>query len=97
MVITQEHRQQIESIIKQMDCPKNFRCYKSGFENLSEVGIVGDFDMIECIEKGAQTCELGSPVGLGVVCKCPLRNYIAKNFHRNCGCNIPMHIVSQIH
>jgi hypothetical protein len=85
MIITQKHEQQIENIIKQMDCPKSFECYKSGFENLSEVGIVGDFNMIECIEEGAQTCEFGSPVGLGAICKCLLRNYISKNFHRNWG------------
>jgi len=94
MVITQEHKQQIENIIKQMDCPKSFECYKSEFENLNEVGIVGDFDMIECIEEGAQTCEFGSSVGLGVICKCPLRNYIAKNFHRNCGGSICINSVS---
>jgi len=88
MVITQEHMQEIENIIKQMDCPKSFECYKSGFENLSEVGIVGDFDMIECMEEGAQTCEFGFPVGHGTICKCPLRNYIAKHFHRNYSSNV---------
>jgi hypothetical protein len=82
MVLTQENKKQIEEIIKEMDCPKDFECYKSGFEKLSEVGIVGDAKMIECIEESAKTCEFGLSFGLGFICKCPVRNYIAKNFYR---------------
>ena len=82
MVIAQEHRIQIENIIKKMDCPIGFVCYKSDFENLGEVGIVSDAKMIECIEKHAKTCQFGFSMGLGIICKCPLRNYIAKNFYR---------------
>ena len=82
MVITQEHQTQIEDIIKNMDCPKDFVCYKSDFEKLGEVGILGDARMIECIEEYAKTCQFGFSFGLGVICKCPLRNYIAKNFYR---------------
>ena len=82
MVITQENKQQIEEIIRRMDCPRNFECYKSDFGSMGEVGIVGDAVMIECIEERGWKCEFGSPRGPGVVCKCPLRNYIAKNFWR---------------
>ena len=85
MEIAQEDRQQIEDIIKGMDCPRAFECYRSDFENLGEVGIVGDFKMIACIEERGHTCEFGFSFGLGVNCQCPLRNYIAKNYHRNCG------------
>jgi hypothetical protein len=82
MVITQENKKQIEEIIKEMNCPKDFQCYKSNFENLIDVGIVSDAKMIECIEECAKTCEFGHSFGLGFICKCPLRNYIARNFHR---------------
>ncbi len=82
MVITQEDKQQIEEIIRGMDCPRDFECYKSDFESMGEVGIVGDAVMLECIERRGRTCEFGSPRGLGVICECPLRNYIAKNFWR---------------
>ena len=82
MVIAQEHRIQIEGIIKNMECPIDFVCYKSDFENLCEVGIVGDAKMIECIEKHAKSCQFGISFGLGFICKCPLRNYITKNFYR---------------
>ena len=91
MVIAPEDIQQIEDIMEGMDCSRDFECYRSDFENLGEVGIVGDFKMIECIEERGQTCEFGFSFGLGVICRCPLRMYIAKNYQRNCGSNhIPM-------
>ena len=65
-----------------MDCPRDFECYKSDFESMGEVGIVGDAVMLECIERRGRECEFGSHRGLGVICGCPLRNYIAKNFRR---------------
>ena len=91
VIIAQGHKLHIENVMQGMDCPRDFECYRSGLEKLGEVGIVGDFDMIECIEEDAQTCEFGSPCGLGILCKCPLRNFIAKDYHRYCSSNnIPM-------
>ncbi len=85
MVIAQEHKLCIENIMQGMDCPRDFDCHQSGFENLAEVGIVGDFKMIECLGERGHTCEFGFSFGLGVICKCPLRIFIAKNYHRHCG------------
>ena len=82
MVVTQENKRQIEEIIRAMHCPRDFECYKSDFQNVGEVGIVGDAAMLECIEPRGRTCEFGSPRGLGIICTCPLRNYIARNFWR---------------
>lgn len=82
MVITQENKEQIEEIMRGMDCPRDFERYKSDFGSMGEVGIVGDAEMLECIERRGRAREFGSPRGVGVVCKCPLRNYIAKNFWR---------------
>ena len=82
MEIAQANKDQIEQIIEQMNCPSDFECYKSHFENLSDVEIVGDAKMVERIEESAPTCEFGVPFGLGVLSRCPLRNYIAKNFRR---------------
>jgi len=82
MVITQENKEQIEEIMQSMRCPRQFECYRSDFQDIGEVGIVGDAVMLECIEQRGRTCEFGSPRGLGIICMCPLRNYIAKNFWR---------------
>ena len=85
MELTAEQETDVQKIMEEMDCPRGFECYRSDFENLGEVGIVGDFKMIECIEERGHTCEFGFSFGLGVICKCPLRIFIAQNYHRYCG------------
>ena len=82
MQLCKEHRKQVEEIISVMKCPRDFACYKSGFENLSRVRIIGYAKLVECLEKSPQTCEFGFSFEHGRFCKCPLRYYIAKNFHR---------------
>ena len=83
MEITQEHDNKIQEIMRGMQCPTDFECYKSGFENLSRAGIVGNAIMVMCLEEKAKTCNYGLSYGYSYICKCPLRNYIAKNFNRN--------------
>jgi hypothetical protein len=83
MEIAQEHDSKIQEIMSGMQCPTDFECYKSGFENLGRVGIVGDAIKVVCLEEKAKTCNYGLSLGHGYICKCPLRNYIAKNFNRN--------------
>lgn len=78
--ITQKHTAEIEEIRSSMDCPKDFECYKSGFEVLCKIYIFKQGDVLECLEKDQLPCELGFPFGNGLFCKCPLRKYIAKNF-----------------
>ena len=51
MEITQEHDSKIQEIMRGMQCNGDFECYKSGFENLSKAGIVGDAIMVECVRR----------------------------------------------
>lgn len=54
MQLDTEHKRQVEEIIRVMECPSNFVCYTSGFENLSMVRIIGDAKLVECLgEKSA--------------------------------------------
>ncbi len=82
MQLDGEHKRQVEEIIGEMECPRNFVCYASGFENLSTVRIIRSAKLVECLEESPQTCEFGFSFGYGTFCKCPLRCYIAKNFHK---------------
>ena len=82
MRLVTEHQRQIEEIIGVIECPWDFVCYKSGFEKLSKVTIIGDAKLVECLEKSPQTCQYEFAFGYGSFCKCPLRCYIAKNFHK---------------
>jgi len=82
MEITQEYDNKIREIMGGIKCSRDFECYRSGFENLSKVEIVGNTLMVECKEAGAVFCGLGFSFGYGYICKCPLRHYIAKHFNR---------------
>jgi hypothetical protein len=80
MEITQEHEGRIQEIMREMQCPRDFECYKSGFENLSKARIVGSGILVECLEEKAKDCKLKFSFGFGYFCKCPIRKYVAKNF-----------------
>ena len=81
MEIAQEHDSKIQEIMRDVQCPTDFECYKSGFENLSRAGIVGDAKLVECLEEEARNCDYVFSFGLGNICICQLRHYIAKHFN----------------
>jgi hypothetical protein len=85
--ITQEHKEKMEDIIVGMRtdgryCSKGFHCYNSSLEDLCPVKGIGVFGTIECASKDAQCCEFSSTAVGNRYCQCPLRRYIAANFHR---------------
>lgn len=82
MEITAEHKTQIEEIISGMECSKDFKCYKSGIEDLCKVQIFKDGELVECLEEHLQPCKFSFDFGHGYFCKCPLRRYIAKHFKK---------------
>lgn len=81
MKITQNQQAQIEEIINDLECRKDFECYKSGFKNLCKIRIFRDGELCECLETKAWLCKFSFNFGNGFFCKCPLRKYIAKNFN----------------
>jgi hypothetical protein len=82
MEISEEQKKQIEEIISKKECPKDFQCYKSGFDNLCRAKIFMDGNLVECFDKDASSCKFSHHFGLGYFCKCSLRRYIAQNFNR---------------
>lgn len=80
MEIKQEQERRIQEIMSEMQCPEDFKCYKSGFEDLCKLRIVCDGQLVECLEEKGQACDLGFAFGYGYFCDCPLRKYIAENF-----------------
>ncbi len=75
-------KEKIEQIISQMKCSKGFDCCKSGFKNLCKVIIIEDTGLVECSPENKEPCEFKSPFMGRTLCKCPLRCYIAENFHK---------------
>jgi hypothetical protein len=87
MQITQEHKNRMETIIAEMkrdnvNCLKDFECYKSSLEKLCKVNGIGAFDMIQCLNKYKGCCGLSFSIRGESFCKCPLRRYISANFCR---------------
>jgi hypothetical protein len=73
---------EIEKIIGQMKCPKDFRCYNSGFEALCKAQDVGIKSFLECLEKDPGQCQFSLSFADKYYCKCPLRVYIAKELRK---------------
>ena len=78
----EKHKKEIEKIIARFKYPKDFKCYKSGFENLGKARGIGIEGYVECLEKNPEDCVFSLSFGYSFLCKCPLRVYIAKNLKK---------------
>ena len=77
-----DHRKEIEELIGQMQCPKDFKCYKSGFDVLCKAKDVGTKSLLLlCLEENMLQYKFLN-VERGYICECPLRNYIAKQLKK---------------
>jgi hypothetical protein len=72
----------LEDIIDGIRCPKDFECYKMGFENLCKAKDFGLSEFLECLEKNPEGCKFSVPYGTWYLCQCPLRIYIAKKLKK---------------
>jgi len=77
-----DHNEEIEKIIAQMQCPKDFQCYKSGFEVLSKTKDIGLSLYVRCLEENVLGCQFSVRFGSINFCQCPLRVYIAKKLKK---------------
>ena len=73
---------QIDKIMDVMTCPKGFKCYKSGLEELCKVADVGTEGFVKCLEEHPEQCWFSARSGQSYVCQCPLRIYVAKNLNK---------------
>jgi hypothetical protein len=79
MDLTDEQRKRIEEIMASMQCSKDFKCFKSDFENICKAKDEGLEEYVNCLDKAYVYCEFKFHFGSGILCKCPLRVYVAKN------------------
>ncbi len=78
MDIAREHKEDIEKIMSEMTCSKDFKCVKSAFENSGRTRDIGMKTFIECLEQNPEECEFSFPFGYQHFCRCPLRVYLSK-------------------
>jgi hypothetical protein len=72
----------LEEIIGNMQCPKDFVCYRSEFEQLCEIKYAGTEAFLECLQESPGDCKFSAAFGTKSYCQCPLRIYIAKRLTR---------------
>jgi hypothetical protein len=77
-----DFQMRLEQIIGEMECPKDFRCYKQGFENLCKAKDVGPASHLVCCEEHPSECHFSWDYGPAYFCTCPVRIYIAKKLKK---------------
>lgn len=80
--MNEEARTTIKEIMAGMQCPKNFKCAESSFENLCKARDVGMNGYLDCIEANRAGCSYVFSFGHGYLCRCPLRNYLARKLKK---------------
>ena len=73
----QKHKDAIEQIMREMECPKDFQCYRSEFVKLCKAKIFLS-GYADCLEENSELCKFSVPFGEGLFCRCPLRVYVAE-------------------
>ena len=78
-----EISEKIREIIGEMQCPKDFKCAKLGFEELCNAKDIGLKSHLKCLESDSRDCRFSEYFfteyfGAEYFCNCPLRVYIAK-------------------
>ena len=82
MTFDEEFEKEVAEIISDLQCPKDFRCKRSGFKDLCKAKVAGtESQILVCLEKQPQKCDFLNLTG-GYVCECPLRVYIAKKLKK---------------
>jgi hypothetical protein len=79
-------KKELEEIIGEMKCPKDFRCYKSGLGVLCRAKEIGLETFLECLEENPRDCKFSIKVSASFpkiyLCQCPLRYYIFKKLKK---------------
>jgi hypothetical protein len=82
MESTQEYAAEVDRIRSRTRCPRQFLCCQSGFTRMGEVAVIAGGRLLECKAEEAATCPLALSYGDAFFCKCRLRMYISRVFHR---------------
>ena len=76
---TEQQKYKMEEIAGEINCPNDFRCFKSEPEELLKARKIGINGYLDCPEEESKECKLSVPLGKRYLCKCPVRVYIAQN------------------
>lgn len=77
-----DYEKEIKQIIGELNCPKGFICYKSGFNKLCKATDIGLESFLECWDENRQECVFSLSFANIHYCDCPLRVYIIKKLKK---------------
>jgi hypothetical protein len=78
----QDRYKEIEKIVGQSKCSKDFECYKSGLKTPCKAEDVGLESHLLCLEERPFKCKFSVVFGGLYYCSCPLHIYIAKKLKK---------------
>jgi hypothetical protein len=81
-VVEKDHKREIENIIGKIKCPKSFKCYESGFDNICRAKDFGIESFLLCLENNPRDCKFSIPFKRSYLCHCPLRIYLSKKLKK---------------
>jgi hypothetical protein len=83
MQMLEKHGREIEKIMADSECPVDFACYRSGFEDVCKAEDSGLDGFAYCQEEAqdAQRCRCSLSFGYRYLCKCRLRIYAARHLN----------------
>ena len=86
MQLTAEQEADVQKIMAEIDCPRDFLCCTSGLEDLTPVQIMSDKAVV-CPKAKEYSCRMATCFGLNgilsiMLCMCPLRRYVALELGR---------------
>ena len=80
MELTVAQETDVQKIMAETDCPKDFPCYESGFEDLIAVKPFSGTDVVECLKETDSCCPKSIRFDVNtILCTCPLRRYVSLN------------------
>ncbi len=69
-------KETIEEIMGELECPKQFKCTESGFDELCRARRIGLESYLECLEPDPTQCKFAAPFRDTHLCQCPVRGYV---------------------
>jgi hypothetical protein len=75
-------QQNIEEMLSEISCPKDFICYKSGLRTLCRAKDIGLDSFVACLIENPWDCKFSILFGGIFFCQCRLRVYIAKKLKK---------------
>jgi hypothetical protein len=80
--LEQKHKQKIEELMEELECPRDFVCYKQHPEHILKAQVYSDHMFgLPCSQKGDLYREFLFSYGHSRYCQCPTVFHIAKKLN----------------